>query len=236
MNIAILHLLDGAAQARGLTVIIDVFRAFSTACYLYANNAEKIIPVTTVEEAFELKKTLGNTVLLGEVGGKVIPGFDFDNSPAHIENENFTGKTVIHRSSSGTQGLIAAQQATEVITGSLVNAGAIVRYIQLRQPAEVSLVCMGWSCQYATEEDNLCAGYIKACLEGRVFPLDASIAALKETAGKRFFLPENQQSEPQRDFYLCTRVSPFPFILKRCFEAASGHYYLESVAVDIPAC
>ena len=34
MNIQILHLLDGAKAATGLTVIIDVFRAFSFECYL----------------------------------------------------------------------------------------------------------------------------------------------------------------------------------------------------------
>lgn len=31
-------LIDGAKQAEGLTVIIDVFRAFSLECYLYIAN------------------------------------------------------------------------------------------------------------------------------------------------------------------------------------------------------
>ena len=34
IKIKILHLIDGAKQAEGLTVIIDVFRAFSLECYL----------------------------------------------------------------------------------------------------------------------------------------------------------------------------------------------------------
>ncbi len=34
-NINILHLIEGAKQAKGLMVIIDVFRAFSLECYLY---------------------------------------------------------------------------------------------------------------------------------------------------------------------------------------------------------
>ena len=39
MEIGIYHLLEGAGQAEGLTVIIDVFRAFSLECWLYAMGA-----------------------------------------------------------------------------------------------------------------------------------------------------------------------------------------------------
>ncbi len=45
MNIKILQLLEGAQNALGLTVIIDVFRAFTTACYAFDLGASKIIPV-----------------------------------------------------------------------------------------------------------------------------------------------------------------------------------------------
>ena len=51
-----LHLVDGARQATGLTVIIDVFRAFSTACYTVFQGASRIIPVGDLDLAYELKK------------------------------------------------------------------------------------------------------------------------------------------------------------------------------------
>lgn len=35
MNIKILHLVEGAKQSTGLTVVIDVFRAFSMEAYLF---------------------------------------------------------------------------------------------------------------------------------------------------------------------------------------------------------
>jgi 2-phosphosulfolactate phosphatase len=53
MDIEILHLIEGARQAKGLTVIIDVFRAFSTACYVIRNGASQIIPVGDVELAYK---------------------------------------------------------------------------------------------------------------------------------------------------------------------------------------
>jgi hypothetical protein len=56
LDIDVLHLIEGAKQARGLTVIIDVFRAFSTACYAVRNGAVGILPVGDIDVAYRLKK------------------------------------------------------------------------------------------------------------------------------------------------------------------------------------
>ena len=53
-KVNIFHLIDGAKQAEGLTVIIDVFRAFSLENYLYDMGVELIRPVGTIEDAFRL--------------------------------------------------------------------------------------------------------------------------------------------------------------------------------------
>ena len=79
MEIRILHLIEGAKQAEGLTVIIDVFRAFSLECYLYEMGVKAIRPVGTVEEAFRLKNEIENSVLAGERHGKKCEGFDYGN-------------------------------------------------------------------------------------------------------------------------------------------------------------
>ena len=64
---------------------------------------------------------------------------------------DFSGKTVIHTTSAGTQGLVNAVQADEVITGSFVNAEAIVSYIRRQAPAMVSLVSMGTAARQITK-------------------------------------------------------------------------------------
>ena len=51
MKTEIYHLISGAKQADGLAVIIDVFRAFSLECWLYAMGAREIRPVGAVEKA-----------------------------------------------------------------------------------------------------------------------------------------------------------------------------------------
>ena len=42
------HLIEGAKKATGLTVIMDVFRAFSLECYLYNMGVSLIRPVGTL--------------------------------------------------------------------------------------------------------------------------------------------------------------------------------------------
>ena len=54
-EVKILHLIEGAKMAEGLTVIIDVFRAFSVEAYLFAHGADKIFPVADIELAYRYK-------------------------------------------------------------------------------------------------------------------------------------------------------------------------------------
>ena len=93
MNIQILQLLEGARAARGLTVVIDVFRAYSLEAYLLHRGAERIIPLADAEEAYKLKESHPEMLLAGERNGKILPGFDFGNSPSQVKDYDFTGKT-----------------------------------------------------------------------------------------------------------------------------------------------
>jgi phosphosulfolactate phosphohydrolase-like enzyme len=43
MKIEILEFVEGAQRAEGVTVIIDVFRAFSVACYIFDAGAVKLL-------------------------------------------------------------------------------------------------------------------------------------------------------------------------------------------------
>ena len=214
MEINILQLIEGAKQAKGLTVVIDVFRAFSLSCYMANQGAKQIIPVGDIEIAYKLKNEDPNILLVGERNEKIAVGFDFGNSPSHLLNKDLTGKRIVHTTSSGTQGLVNANGASQIITGSLVNAPAIVRYIKSQEAELVSLVCMGYATLYPIEEDTLCAEYIKECLEGKTPDVEKMIETIKNTSGRRLFEPENQEHSPSTDFYLCTEIGKFDFVLK----------------------
>ncbi|MGE5393508.1 MAG: 2-phosphosulfolactate phosphatase [Candidatus Saccharibacteria bacterium] len=214
MNIEILQLLDGAKQAKGLTVIIDVFRAFSTACYAFGNGVQKIYPVGDLDKAYEMKSANADYILVGERFEQKPEGFDFGNSPSQLLQASLNGKTMVHTTSSGTQGIANATQADQILTGSFVNAGAIVRYIQQQKPQQVSLVCMGYSCQYPTDEDTLLAVYVKNELLGIPNDFKAMVEQIKTGDGARFFAPEKQQWAPMADFDLCLSLNRFDFVLK----------------------
>ncbi|SRR6056297_1499896 len=214
MEINILHLIEGARKAKGLTVIIDVFRAFTTACYIMNNHAQKIIVTRKVSEALNMKKNNSDYILVGEKDEKKPQGFDFGNSPSHVKNMDFNGKTVVQTTTAGTNGIVNATLADEIITGSFVNIDAIVQYIKQVNPPELSLVCMGYRAKTKTDEDTFCAEYIQAKLEEKDYPIDEKIKSLKQGAGKRFFLEKNQPFSPSEDFYLCTTLNQFNFVIK----------------------
>ena len=231
MNIQILHLIEGARQAKGLTVVIDVFRAFTVEAYLMRNHAEKIIPVGDVQIARDYKAAHPNTILCGERKGIILEGFDYGNCPTDLEHVDLTGKTVVHTTSAGTQGIANAVNADEIITGSLVNASAIAAYIRQKAPEHVSLVCMGLSGTTHTAEDTLCAEYIKSLLEDAPLPdIEERMADLKNTSGAKFFDPARQHIFPQRDFELCTNLNSVPFVL-RLKHSPDGLHYMERIDV-----
>jgi 2-phosphosulfolactate phosphatase len=214
MKIKILQLIYGAKQALGFTVIIDVFRAFSTACYVMENGADRIITTAGIETAYHLKNTDASKILMGERHERMLPGFDYGNSPAAIKEVDFTGKTVILTTSAGTQGIINASNADEIITGSFVNAAAIIKYIRDKAPQFLSLVCMGYGASRSIEEDNFFAEYIINELTGQVNNFEYMVSVIRKTSGRRFFLPENIDHSPPEDFDLCLSLNRFNFILK----------------------
>lgn len=217
MEIQTLSLISGARRARGLTVIIDVFRAFTLECYMAAAGAAVIHPVGAVETAFSLKAAHPDWLLAGERGGAKVPGFDYGNSPWEIHDLDLTGRTILHTTSAGTQGIVNAGAetggVTEIVTGSLVNADAVISYIKKQDPAVVSLVCMGNAGTRRAEEDELCADYIRASLMGDAMDIRARADALRCTAGAKFFDPDNTIF-PEGDFGLCVDVGRFDFVLR----------------------
>lgn len=216
MEIQILHTLQGAHKAKGLTVVIDVFRAFSLETYMYNAGAKEVIPVGTVENSFALKKEHPEYLLVGERNGRKVEGFDFGNSPSEFEGIDLCGRTCIHTTSAGVQGLVAVKDhADSIITAALTNAAAVAKYIEWKNPQHVSIVAMGWNGVKDTEEDVLCAEYIQSLLKHQ--PLkDVKERAyqLRYQEGKKFFDPNQADVFPEKDFWLCTKIDIFDFVIE----------------------
>ena len=228
MNIRILHMIEGAKAARGITVIIDVFRAYSVEAYFFNEGAKEIIPVGDTEIAYKLKEENPDMILAGERHGKILPGFDVGNSPSELVKLDCKGKTVVHTTSAGTQGVANAKNADVILGACLLNARATAEYIRKSGFEEVSLVCMGLEAVSETEEDTLCANYIKSILEGTEIDMEKEIESLRYTSGAKFFDKEQQDVFPEPDFHMCVEVDKFDFVMKlRRDETGLG--YMEKV-------
>ena len=218
MKITHRSLLPGAKNAHGLAVIIDVFRAFSCAPLLFSLGIKKSILVASPTDGLRLKKTDSNLILVGEVGGAPIEGFDFGNSPSQILNATssfFKEKTVVQRTSSGVQGAIAALVvADEVLLGSYGLANATARYIESKQPEEVSLVAMGWDLKELAPEDEYCARYMAHLLREGEYN---HIQALREIVfheSTQKFLRGDVAYFPAEDPILCLQRDIYNFVLR----------------------
>jgi 2-phosphosulfolactate phosphatase len=212
MNVKIIH---NPKEAIGIAVIIDVFRAFTVEPYIINNGAKKLIPVGDKQIAYDFKEKNKEYILIGERNGIKLPGFDYGNSPSQIENVDFSNKVVIHTTSCGTQGIVNANNADEIITGSFVNASAIVKYIKQSVYNDVSLVSLARPGEEPFKEDQLFAEYIKSVLENNELNnLDERITELKNTSGAKFFDQTLKEIFPEKDFYLCTELNKFNFILR----------------------
>lgn len=234
MKVEIYELLEGARKAWGTVVIIDVFRAFTMESYAFGSGARRIYPVGDIEQAYRRKREDANLLLAGERGGVKQPGFDFGNSPFEVQKADLRGKTLVHTTSAGTQGVAAAiARADELLLGALVNARATAQYIRAKNPRQVSLVAMGLAGVTPTEEDLLCAQYLKALLEGRPFDTRGAAERLQAGDGARFFRAESQDSAPQEDFWLSLAFDRFSFALP-VRRDENGDIYTEPVSVQLP--
>lgn len=214
MDIWIGSLLDGAAQARGAVAIIDVFRAFTTAAVAFANGASRIIMVGAVDEALKLRSDGIGHLCVGEVSERPPPGFDFGNSPFAISAIDFTGKTIIQRTSAGTQGIVAARQAERLYAASLVTASATARALRAQPAQRVSLVAMGSEGRVRTDEDELCALHLRNRLHGRPGN-PAAVRDLILAGGDvlRFSDPERPHLD-RRDVEIAVDVDRYDFAIR----------------------
>lgn len=197
-------LLEGARTATGIAVVIDVFRAFTTAAFCVAAGAREIVLVKDPEEALAMKKKDPSLFLTGEVEGRPIAGFDAGNSPSEIEQLRLDGRRIVQRSSSGTQGVVAAGLAARVFLGSFVTAAATCRAVA--EGPLITLVAMGDGGESPCPEDELCAVYLELLLAGRRIDPAPMLSQLRwERSWPDWF--------PRRDAELACEIDRFDFAL-----------------------
>ncbi len=141
-------------------VVIDVLRASTSIVIALRNGAREIIPATTVESAMKISGNLaGNMILLGgERNGKRIEGFTLGNSPLEYTEERVRGKAIIFTSTNGSQAIVRARYAQELVVCGFINISAVADFLRER-PRDVVIVCAGRNGMFSME-DTVCGGML----------------------------------------------------------------------------
>jgi 2-phosphosulfolactate phosphatase len=196
--------------AAGVVVAIDVLRAFTTAACAFAAGASELIAVSSVADAFSLRRLYPDALLMGEVAGQSIDGFDFGNSPVALLHEDLSGKRLIQRTSAGTQGLVRSVAAQHLFAASLVCATATARHLA-RIGGLITLVATGVYLGRDGDEDHACADYIEALLSGMSTDRASLVQRVRDShAGQQF---DGTDPASLQDLELCCDIDRFDFAL-----------------------
>ena len=214
MEIRVGSLVRDAREATGTAIIIDVFRAFTTAAIAFDHGAKDITLVAEVEEALALRERGIGDVLMGEVDGKHPEGFDYGNSPYEVSQVDFTGKSIVQSTRAGTVGVAAAANADTIYLGSLAVAQATVQAVVADGPPVVSIIAMGDRGRLRSDEDEHCALYLRNLLEGRQPDPDAVRTLVRAGGDTVKFFDESQPQYHPRDVDLALEISKYPFAMK----------------------
>lgn len=196
-----------------VVVVIDVFRAFTTACYVLADKPASYRLATKSDAISQLASPFSDPFLIGKAEKGAILAYNIPNSPTRVKERQIAGRHVLHRTEGGANGVLMAKDTDIILAAGLVNADATARYIRKLLNPKVTLLPMGHEGTTPSLEDGICAQYIQAKLQGRTIDLVQHHAALKEGSGKYFFSADQWQY-PQEDFNRCLEIDHFSFSIK----------------------
>lgn len=225
MKINIVSSYKNAHKAEGLTVVVDVLRAFTTCCFVFNNEAKRIIPFADIEIAKKMIKTNPECISIGERKGLKLSGFDYGNSPAEMENISFADKTIIFTTSAGSQGIVNAVNSDMIITGAFVNAQAIVNFIKDKNPDILSFIVT--DDRYKDNEDYMLVEYIMSCLDGNTINFDKIKKHLYKHPISERFIKKPMTKYSKRDFRLSLDLDRFDFVIG--VKKENNNIYLEIV-------
>ena len=169
--------LDGARQARGVVVVIDVLRAFTVSAYALAGGARECLLVSSTAEARALHDEIPGSLICAEEEALPVPGIPISNSPTQIKAADLKGRVLIQRSSAGTTVMAAVESAAELYAASLVVARATARACLSKHPPTLTLLASA-----DHPEDHACATYIEGLLRGEEPDVDSLLQQLRESA------------------------------------------------------
>jgi 2-phosphosulfolactate phosphatase len=205
---------EGARQARGLAVVIDVLRSFTVSAYALAGGARECRLVTTTDEARSLVAATPHAVICAEEEGLPVEGVAISNSPTQIRAADLKGRILIQRSSAGTPVATAVREGVDILAASLVVARATVQACLLMHPKTLTLIASA-----DHPEDHACARYMEAVISGESPDLDRLLRPLRDSERFARVMGGAWPGFPSTDLDLSLEADRFAFAMPVTREA-----------------
>lgn len=157
-------------------VAIDVLRATSSICTAFMNGAERVIPVSTIDE---LKTYVGRYIIAAERDGVKLDFADIGNSPKYFTRELVAGKTIAYSTTNGTHTINTAAQCQSVAVGSYLNLSAVCRWLEAGD-RDIFLLCAGWKGRFNLEDAVFAGAVAQQLMDTGKFTTvcDSTLAAM----------------------------------------------------------
>jgi len=204
--------LDKCERLKGMVVVIDVIRAFTTTAFALFAGVEKIYLTSTVKEAFSLYEKMPNSLLIGEIEGKPVKGFHYCNSPSQISSTSFIGKNLIMKTTNGTLGIVKSKSADQLLACSFTNANATLEYIRQINPCKLTFVITNPT---NGDEDLALADYLEEKLtkESDVL-ISPFLQRVKKSKLGRLLQKNESSFYPSIDLDAVLMANKFSFVMK----------------------
>jgi 2-phosphosulfolactate phosphatase len=163
------------AQDMGIVVVIDILRATSAMVAAFEHGVDRIIPVSTIEEARQYIGRPGY-IAAAERNGEVVEGYG--NSPLAYVGQDLSGQTIVMTTTNGTKAINLAKGARKLVIGSFLNLSALSEWL-VQQDDNILLLCSGWKDKFNLEDSVYAGAVMERLLASGKFGVeeDSSIAA-----------------------------------------------------------
>ncbi|MBS1650918.1 MAG: 2-phosphosulfolactate phosphatase [Bacteroidetes bacterium] len=204
-----------------IVVVIDILRATSAITTAFYNGVHKMLPVETLEEAHNYKKN--GIITAAERNGQMVEGFDLGNSPFGYMNAKLKGKTVAITTTNGTQAIVAAKSAHEIVIGSFLNIAVLSEYLSDKK-RDIILLCAGWKNKFNLEDSVFAGALATELMKKFSFSThcDSTIAAIELYKSAKYDLYDFLQNSShqkrlakldlERDIKYCLTLNQCPVI------------------------
>ena len=203
-------------EVPSVAVVVDVMRAYTVAAWAFAQGAERIVLAESPAEALALKARHPDWVAIKD--GPPAHGFDAVNSPGLLRSIDLVGRTVVQKTTAGTVGALAVQEAPLVLCAGFVVAEATAQLLRTRKSDSVTFVVTGEDGQ--ADEDLACAQYIaRRTTEAGTDATEYVRRAAASRAATELADGVRQGVHPD-DVALCLEVDRFPFAMVATLEGS----------------